>query len=129
MPKIEVNKSSVDDVPTRNTSNTSESSGTPKNTQEPEPEQPGSLMEQREHLSEMLEHLLAGTAEKAVFAADSPLEQSEKMELAKLVITQELGQEKTIWLLWGVRRGGRNHNLYTEARAMLDRLTKGENNG
>jgi len=129
MPKIEVNKSSVDDVPTRNTSNTSESSGTPKNTQEPEPEQPGSLMEQREHLSEMLEHLLAGTAEKAVFAADSPLEQSEKMELAKLVIAQELGQEKTIWLLWGVRRGGRNHNRYTEARAMLDRLTKGENNG
>jgi hypothetical protein len=129
MPKIEVNKSSVDDVPTRNTSNTSESSGTPKNTQEPEPEQPGSLMEQREYLSEMLEHLLAGTAEKAVFAADSPLEQSEKMELAKLVIAQELGQEKTIWLLWGVRRGGRNHNLYTEARAMLDRLTKGENNG
>jgi hypothetical protein len=129
MPKIEVNKSSVDDVPTRNTSNTSELSGTPKNTQEPEPEQPGSLMEQREYLSEMLEHLLAGTAEKAVFAADSPLEQSEKMELAKLVIAQELGQEKTICLLWGVRRGGRNHNLYTEARAMLDRLTKGENNG
>lgn len=118
----------VDDVPIGNTPNTSENSGTPKNTLEPEPEQPGSLMEQREHFSEMLEQLLTGTAEKAVFAADSPLEQEDKMKLAKLVIAQELGQEKTIWLLWGVRRGGRNHNLYTEAREMLDRLIKGDEN-
>ena len=63
-----------------------------------------------------------------MFAADSPLEQEDKMKLAKLVIAQELGQEKTIWLLWGVRRGGRNHNLYTEAREMLDRLIKGDEN-
>ncbi|AFZ10507.1 hypothetical protein Osc7112_6347 (plasmid) [Oscillatoria nigro-viridis PCC 7112] len=126
MPKIDVHKSAVADVPTWNTPNTSENSGTPKTPLEPEPEQPGSLIEQREHLSEMLEQLLTGTAEKAVFAADSPLEQEDKMKLAKLVIAQELGQEKTIWLLWGVRRGGRNHALYTEARAMLDRLINGE---
>ena len=118
----------VDDVLIGNTPNTSENSGTPKNTHEPEPEQPGSLMEQRKHLSKMLEHLLAGTAEKAVFAPDSPLEQEEKMKLAKLVIEQELGQEKTIWLLWGIRRGGRNHHLYTEAREMLERLMGGNEN-
>jgi hypothetical protein len=74
----------------------------------------------------MLAELMAGTVETAVFAAEAPLEQDEKMELAKLVIAQDLGLEKTIWLLWGVRRGGRNHHLYTEARAMLDRLIKGE---
>ncbi|PSB40005.1 hypothetical protein C7B69_00500 [filamentous cyanobacterium Phorm 46] len=126
MPKIEVNKPSVDAVPIGNTPNISENSGTPKNTLEPEPEQPGSHAEHREHLSEMLEQLLSGTVEKAVFAADSTLEHWEKMELAKLIIKQELGQERTIWLLWGVRRGGRNHALYTEARAMLERLIKGE---
>lgn len=116
----------VDTVSSRNTPNTSEQSGTPKTMLEPEPEQPGSLMEHREHLSDMLEQLLAGTVEKAVFAADSTLEHWEKMQLAKAIIKQELGQERTIWLLWGVRRGGRNHALYTEAREMLDRLIKGE---
>lgn len=118
----------VDAVPDRNTPNTSENSGTPKTPLEPETEQPGSPMEHREHLSELLEQLLTGTLEKAVFAADSPLEQPDKMKLARLIIEQELGQERTIWLLWGVRRGGRNHALYTEARAMLDRLIKGEGN-
>jgi hypothetical protein len=126
MPKIEVNKGTIEAVPIGNTPNTSESSGTPQNTPELEPEQPGSLAEQRKHLSEVLEQLLAGTVEKAVFAPDSSLEHWEKMELAKLIIHQELGQERTIWLLWGVRRGGRNHHLYTEARTMLDRLIKGE---
>lgn len=126
MPKIEVHKATVDDVPTWNTPNNSKSSGTPKNTLDVEPEHPGSPTEHREHLSEMLEQLLAGAVEKAVFAPDSTLEHWEKMELAKAIIKQELGQERTIWLLWGVRRGGRNHALYTEARAMLDRLIKGE---
>lgn len=116
----------VTDVPIGNTSNTSEQSGTLKTPLEPEPEQPGSLMEHREHLSDLLEQLLAGTLEKAIFAPDSTLEHWEKMELAKAIIKQELGQERTIWLLWGVRRGGRNHALYTEARAMLDRLIKAE---
>lgn len=122
----EPKNATVDTVPGWNTPNNSESSGTPKNTLEPEPEQPGSLTEHRERFSEMLEQLLAGTAEKAVFAPDSTLEHWEKMELAKAIVKQELGQEKTIWLLWGVRRGGRNHALYTEAREMLDRLIKGE---
>jgi predicted transcriptional regulator len=48
------------------------------------------------------------------------------LELAKLIIELDLGIEKTIWLLWGVRRGGRNHNLYTEAWAMLDQLRRGD---
>lgn len=119
----EPKNATVDTVPGRNTPNNSESSGTPKTMLEPELEQPGSPTEHREQLSDLLEQLLAGTVEKAVFAPDFPLEHWEKMELAKVIIKQELGQEKTIWLLWGVRRGGRNHHLYTEAREMLDRLT------
>src|SRR6476661_4763103 len=127
MPKIEVNKATVDAVPIGNTPNNSQPSGTPQTTPEPEPEHPGSPMEHREHLSEVLEQLLAGTVEKAVFSTDFSLEQEDKMKLARLIIQQELGQERTIWLLWGVRRGGRNHHLYTEAREMLDRLIKREN--
>ena len=123
MPKIEVNKATVADVPTWNTSNTQEQSGTPKTALEPEPEQPGTPMEHGEQLSDLLEQLLAGTLEKAVFGDGFPAEQEDKMKLANAIIKQELGLEKTIWLLWGVRRGGRNHTLYKEARAMLEKLT------
>ncbi|MEG4287275.1 type IV secretory system conjugative DNA transfer family protein [Microcoleus sp. A006_D1] len=79
-----------------------------------------------ERISGMLADILAGTLETAVFYPNSPLEQDEKLELAKLIIAEDLGLERTIWLLWGIRRGGRNHALYTEARAMLDRLINGE---
>jgi len=62
-----------------------------------------------------------------VFSSDfAPLEHSERVQLARLVIAQNLGKEKTILLLWGARPGGRNHAMYTEARAMLERLIKGE---
>ena len=71
----------------------------------------------------MLAEILAGTHQTPVFAADSPLEHEDKLELAKLVIEQQLGLKKTIWILWGVTRGGRNHQVYKEARAMLERLT------
>lgn len=71
---------------------------------------------------------MAGTVEMAVFASESPLEQEEKMELAKLVIAQDLGIERTIWILWNIRRGGRNHDRYTDAREALERLIKGEQN-
>lgn len=124
----EPKNATIDDVPTGNTSNTQEQWGTPKTPLEPESEQPGSFTEHGEHVSALFQQLLAGTVDKPVFAADFPLEQEEKMKLATLIIEQDLGQEKTIWLLWGVRRGGRNHNLYTEAREMLDRLIKGETN-
>jgi len=117
-------------VPSASDSSSSESAGTPQAVPEtdlPKPVTPdGTRVTRAERLKAMLAELMAGTVETAVFAADSPLEQDEKMELAKLVIAQDLGLEKTILLLWGVRRGGRNHHLYTEARAMLDRLINGE---
>jgi hypothetical protein len=117
-------------VPSASDSSSSESAGTPQavpETDSPKPVTPdGTRVTRAERLKAMLAEVMAGTVETAVFAADSPLEQDEKMELAKLVIAQDLGLEKTILLLWGVRRGGRNHHLYTEARAMLDRLINGE---
>jgi hypothetical protein len=117
-------------VPSASDSSSSESAGTPQavpETDSPKPVTPdGKRVTRAERLKAMLAELMAGTVETAVFAADSPLEQDEKIELAKLVIAQDLGLEKTILLLWGVRRGGRNHHLYTEARAMLERLINGE---
>ena len=80
--------------------------------------------------AERLEALLAEVLAEAsppVFSEDFSLsEHSERVRLAKLVIAQNLGKEQTILLLWGIRPGGRNHAMYTEAREMLDRLIKGE---
>lgn len=65
-----------------------------------------------------------------VFSEEFPLkEHDQRVRLAKLVIAQNLGKEKTIFLLWGARPGGRNHHLYTDAREMLEKLINGENNG
>jgi hypothetical protein len=62
-----------------------------------------------------------------IFAADFPLKPHERrVQLAKLVIAKNLGKQKTVFLLWGVTDGGRNHQRYVDARAMLDRLIKRE---
>jgi hypothetical protein len=62
-----------------------------------------------------------------IFADDFPLKKHERrVQLAKLVIAKNLGKQKTIFLLWGVTDGGRNHQRYVDAREMLDRLIKGE---
>jgi hypothetical protein len=64
-----------------------------------------------------------------VFAADFPLKKHERrVQLANLVIAKNLGKKKTIFLLWGVTDGGRNHQRYADARAMLERLMEGEDN-
>jgi hypothetical protein len=114
-------------VPSIPDSNTSEQAGTPPDVPETEAQKPGTLDGTRdtraERLSALLADILAGILQTPVFAPNSPLEHEEKLELAKLVIEQELGLKKTIWILWGVSRGGRNHQLYIEARAMLERLT------
>ncbi|MEG4010371.1 hypothetical protein QUA41_30650 [Microcoleus sp. Pol11C1] len=96
--------------------------GTPQSVPRSEPEKPETPDGTRaERFSTLLAEILAETS-PAVFSPDFPLEHQDKVELAKLIIAQNLGQEKTILLLWGVRRGGRNHHLYVEAKSMLDRL-------
>lgn len=80
--------------------------------------------------AERLEALLAEVLAEAsppVFSENFSLSKhSERVQLAKMVIAQNLGKEQTILLLWGIRPGGRNHIIYTEARKMLDRLIEGE---
>jgi hypothetical protein len=62
-----------------------------------------------------------------VFADDFPIKKHERrVQLAKLVIAKNLGKLKTIFLLWDVTDGGRNHQRYVDARNMLERLIKGE---
>jgi hypothetical protein len=114
-------------VPTAPNPDTPEQAGTPPDVPEVEAPEPGTLDGTRdaraEHLGALLAEILAGTHQMPVFAPDSPLEHEEKLELAKLVIEQKLGLKRTIWILWGVTRGGRNHQVFKEARAMLERLT------
>ena len=114
-------------VPSFSNPDTTEQTGTPPDVPENESPEPGTLDGTRdtrpERLSAMLAEILAGTLQTPVFAPDSPLEHEEKLELAKLVIEQQLGLKKTIWILWGVSRDGRNHQVYKEGRAMLERLT------
>ncbi|CAA9366250.1 hypothetical protein AVDCRST_MAG94-3740 [uncultured Leptolyngbya sp.] len=114
-------------VPTAPNPDTPEQAGTPPDVPETEPPKTGTLDGTRntaaERLRAMLAEILAGTLQTPVFAPDLPLEHEEKIELAKLVIAQNLGLKKTIWILWGVSRGGRNHQRYADARAMLERLT------
>ncbi|MEG3903646.1 hypothetical protein QUB19_15535 [Microcoleus sp. B4-C5] len=127
MPEIELsfggNQPSFDDVPTVPTSDISEQAGTPLDALGTGSQNPGTPYGTRaERISAMFEALKAGTHQTPVFAPDSPLEHEEKLELAKLVIEQKLGLKKTIWVLWGVTRGGRNHQLFVEARKMLKNL-------
>jgi len=114
-------------VPTAPNPDTPEQAGTPPDVPETELPKTGTLDGTRdtaaERLSAMLAEILAGTLQTPVFAPDLPLEHEEKIELAKLVIAQDLGLKKTIWILWGVSCGGRNHQRYADARAMLERLT------
>lgn len=113
--KIERHSSKLPHVP-------DPSPGTPRSVPQVEPEKPGTPDGIRvERFSGLLAEILAETA-PAVFSVEFPLEHEDRLQLAQLVIAQNLGTEKTILLLWGVRRGGRNHHLYVEAKAMLDRL-------
>lgn len=62
-----------------------------------------------------------------VFADNFPIKKHERrVQLARLVIAKNLGKQKTIYLLWGLTDGGRNHQRYVDARAMLERLINNE---
>ncbi len=116
----------VDGVPSVPISLSDKPSGTPRNVPQQDSEKVGTPDGARaERMKGMLAEILAGRSEIAVFVAESTLEQEEKLELTHLIIEQDLGIEKTIWLLWGIRRGGRNHHLYTEAKVMLQQLIDG----
>jgi len=89
-------------------------------------------LDSSEALKESLKGFLAEVLAEnlpPVFAADFPLKKHERrVQLAKLVIAKNLGKQKTIYLLWGVTDGGRNHQRYVDDREMLERLMGGDNN-
>lgn len=143
MPKIDVHKASVDDVSDAQVDTSDKPSG--KDDTLPEKDS-GNLSNlygravagssdaettsDSEALSQSLNGFLAEVLAEnlpPIFADDFPLKNHERrVQLAKLVIAKNLGKQKTIYLLWGVTDGGRNHQRYVDAREMLERLIKGE---
>ena len=89
-------------------------------------------LDSSEALKESLKGFLAEVLAEnlpPIFSADFPLKKHERrVQLAKLVIAKNLGKKKTIFLLWGVTDGGRNHQRYADAREMLERLMGGDEN-
>jgi hypothetical protein len=145
MPKVEVNKSSVDDLPDGKNSTSDKPSGTDYTLPQQDTgnlanpygtgtagSQDSEGLDSSEALNQSLNGFLAEVLAEnlpPVFADDFPLKKHERrVQLAKLVIAKNLGKKKTIFLLWGVTDGGRNHQRYADARAMLERLIEGEDN-
>lgn len=143
MPKIEVNKSSVNEVSDAQISTSGNLSGKDYtlpgqdtgNLAKPygkgaEASEVSEGFDNLEALNQSLNGFLAEVLAEnlpPVFADDFPLKKHERrVQLARLVIAQNLGKQKTIFLLWGVTDGGRNHQRYVDARDMLERLIKGE---
>jgi hypothetical protein len=145
MPKIEVNKLSSDDLssgqvdssdgsPGTGRTVTRQDSGSPTNPygKGAEASEASEGSDCAEGLEGSLEDFLADVLAEAsapVFSEEFPLKDHQRrVQLAKLVIARNLGKQKTIYLLWGVTDEGRNHQRYVDARAMLDRLMRGDEN-
>jgi hypothetical protein len=145
MPRIEVNKPSSDEVSSNQVNSSAGSSGTGWTVPDLDwgiPANPcgkgakaseGSEVSDCAEASEgSLEGFLADVLAEAsapIFSDNFPLkDHQQRVQLAKLVIARNLGKEKTIFLLWGVTSGGRSHQRYADARAMLERLINGEEN-
>lgn len=127
MPEIDVPKAPVDNDSDAQIDISDNPSGTVGNVPQVGAENLGNPCGMgMERLEALLAEVLA-EASPPVFSEDFSLSKhSERVQLAKMVIAQNLGKEQTILLLWGIRPGGRNHIMYTEAREMLDRLIRGE---
>ena len=145
MPLIEINQPSVDEVSSTEVDSSASSVGTGRDVPSQDAGSPanpyGKGVEASEGLEGSdsaeasegsLEGFLADVLTEAsapVFSEEFPLkDHQQRVQLAKLVIAEKLGKEKTIFLLWGVTSGGRNHQRYADAREMLERLTDGEEN-
>jgi hypothetical protein len=50
------------------------------------------------------------------------LERDGKLLMLRLLLTKKLGKEKMIFLAWGVKSGGRNHDKYKLASELLDAM-------
>lgn len=90
---------------------------------QPEPENSGSPYGiSAEVLSPILKEILESPGKVPLFSDALELPHEERLKLTQQIILRNLGTETTILCLWGIKSGGRNHQLYAEARVMLDRL-------
>jgi hypothetical protein len=145
MPRIEINQLSVDEVSRTEVDSSAGSVGTGWDVPSQDVGSPAKPYGKGVEASEgaegldsaegsegSLEGFLADVLTEAsapVFSEEFPLkDHQQRVQLAKLVISEKLGKEKTIFLLWGVTSGGRNHQRYADAREMLERLTDVEEN-
>ncbi|MEG3990240.1 hypothetical protein QUA13_24305 [Microcoleus sp. S28C3] len=145
MPKIEVNNPPLNEVSGAQTDTPDKPSGKDATLPQPDAENlpnpygkgtAGTPDVEASDTSEALEQSLNGFLAEVlaenlppIFADDFPLKKHERrVQLAKLVIAKNLGKQKTIYLLWGVTDGGRNHQRYVDAREMLEKLSKGNDN-
>lgn len=72
--------------------------------------------------SPIVAEILSEPGKLPLFSDALELPHEEKLKIAREIILRNLGTETTILCLWGIKSGGRNHQLYTEAKRMLDRL-------
>lgn len=145
MPHIEINELPLDEVSSTEVDSSAGSVGTGRDVPSHDAGSPANPYGKGAEASEelegsdsaeasegSLEGFLADVLTEAsapVFSDEFPLkDHQQRVQLAKLVIAEKLGKEKTIFLLWGVTSGGRSHQRYADARAMLERLADGEDN-
>ncbi len=75
-----------------------------------------------EALSERIESALQPEAQTSLPPLFEGLDREGKLLMLRLLLTRKLGKEKTIFLAWGLKSGGRNHDKYRMASELLDAM-------
>lgn len=52
------------------------------------------------------------------------LDKDGRLLMMRLLLSQKLGKEKTIWLAWGQKSGGRNHDKYRYFSDILEMMLR-----
>ncbi|HEY9610921.1 hypothetical protein [Allocoleopsis sp.] len=77
---------------------------------------------------EALSARLASALREASPEASTPLlddlDKDGRLLMMRLLLSQKLGKEKTIWLAWGQKSGGRNHDKYRYFSEILEMMLR-----
>jgi hypothetical protein len=77
-----------------------------------------------EAFSARIASALASDSTEASTPLLDDLDHSGKLLMMRLLLSQSLGKEKTIWLAWGQKSGGRNHEKYKYACEILELIIR-----